>query len=67
MWDDRKYELVIPGHPTRARRVSVGRPGITSEYVNRKYTHRNGKQLADTAEYCGRLSARNERKLHDLL
>ena len=33
MWDDRKYELVIPGRPTRARRVSVGRPGVTSEYT----------------------------------
>ena len=30
MWDDGKYELVVPGRPTRARRVSVGRPGTTS-------------------------------------
>ena len=33
MWDGRKYELVVPGHPTRARRVSVGCPGATSEYL----------------------------------
>ena len=32
MWDDRKYQLVIPGCPTRARKVSFGYPGITSEY-----------------------------------
>ena len=38
MWDDRKYELVIPGRPTRARRVSVGRPGITSEYLRSSLT-----------------------------
>ena len=31
VWDDGKYELVIPGRPTRAQRVSVGRPGITSK------------------------------------
>ena len=33
MWDDGKYELVVPGRPTRALRVSVGRPGTTSEYL----------------------------------
>ena len=33
MWDVREYELVVvPGRPTRVRRVSVGRPGTTSEY-----------------------------------
>ena len=31
MWDDGKNELVVPGHPTRARRVSLGCPGTTSE------------------------------------
>ena len=33
MWDDRKYSLVVLGHPTRARRVSVGCPRSTSEYL----------------------------------
>ena len=37
MWEAGKYELVIPGRPTRARRVSVGRPGITSEYLPASY------------------------------
>ena len=32
MWDVREYELVVPGHPTQDRRVSVGRPKTTSEY-----------------------------------
>ena len=32
MWDVREYELAVPGRPTRARRVSVGRPGTASEY-----------------------------------
>ena len=32
MWDIREYELVVTGRPTRARRVSVGLPGTTSEY-----------------------------------
>ena len=32
MWDNQEYKWVIPGSPTRARRVSLGRPGITSEY-----------------------------------
>ena len=36
MWDDGKYSLVVPGRPTRARRVSVGCPGTTSEYIIQK-------------------------------
>ena len=27
-----EYELVVSGCPTRAQRMSVGHPGITSEY-----------------------------------
>ena len=32
MWDVSEYELAVPGRPTRARRVSVGRPGTASLY-----------------------------------
>ena len=32
MWDNREYELVIPGCPTVTLRARVGHPGIISEY-----------------------------------
>ena len=61
MWDDGKYELVVPGRPTRAQRVSVGRPGTTSKYL--PSSHVRGSFSFYYIPYFVLNSPRNQKKL----
>ena len=53
MWDDRKYELVIQGRPTRARRVSllVGCPIAKELLIQIQSRQSLMKQNSESSEY----------------